>query len=58
MTRPPADDVTAQPALGEDIPKRLALARGACVGPRSAVYRIGLDEAVDTVLIGKFPGRN
>ena len=56
MTGPPADDVTAQTRLGENIPKRFAFARSAGVGPRAAVYRVRLDEAVDAVLVGEFSG--
>src|SRR5436190_19995207 len=58
MTGPPAYDVTPQTALGENIPKRFALARSAGVRPCPAVDRVGLDEAVDAVLIGKFAGRD
>ena len=58
MTRPPANDVTPQTALGENIPKRFALARSAGVRPRPAVYRVGLDEAMDAVFVGKLSRRD
>src|SRR5438045_3143561 len=58
VTRPPANDITPQPTLGENIPKRLAFARSASVRSCPAVYRVGLDEAVDAMLIGKFSGRD
>ena len=53
MTCPPADDVTAQPGLGKNIPKRFAFARCAGVRPRAAVLRIRLDETVNAVLVGE-----
>ena len=58
MTGPPADDVTAQTGLREDIPERFAFARSARVRARAAVDRIGLDETVDAVLVCEFSGRD
>src|SRR5439155_19150901 len=51
MTRPPANDVTPQTALGENIPKRLALARSAGVRPCPAVHRVGLDKTMDSMFV-------
>ena len=58
MTRPPADDVIPQPALGENVPKRFALARSARVRPSAPVHRIRLDESVDAMLIRKLTRRD
>ena len=37
MTRPPADDITSQPTLTENIPERLTLSRRAGIRARSAI---------------------
>src|SRR5438034_10827151 len=58
MACPPANDVTAQIPLGENIPKRFALARCACVRPRAAVHRVRLDKPVATVFVSKLTGCN
>src|SRR5437763_9774853 len=58
MTRPPANDVTPQTALGENIPKRLALARSAGVRPCPAVHRVGLDKTMDSMFVGELSCRD
>ena len=58
MTCPPADYVAAQTRLRENVPERFASAGRAGVRPRPAIFRVGLDESVDAVLIGELPGRD
>src|SRR5690349_17975379 len=58
MTCPPANDVTAQTALGKNIPKRLALARSAGVRPGAAIDRIRLDKPMDAMFVSRLTGRD
>src|SRR4051812_19472294 len=56
MTCPPANDVTAQPALSEYVPERFAFARRARVRTRSAVHWVRLYKPMDAMFIGKLTG--
>ena len=58
MTSEPAQDMGFEAALGENIPDRFDLARGARNWPNATVLRVRLHESVDAMLVRPLPGSN